>query len=98
MKVTIYTTPTCAYCAATKQYFKQNNVAYSEKNVAFDEKARDEMVEKSGQIGVPVIVVSKGNEEHVIVGWDKSALDDVLEIGSHAVTHVGVKPKSSKKK
>ena len=96
MKVTIYTTPTCAYCAATKQYFKQNNVKYTETDVASDEKARDVMVKKSGQRGVPVIII-KNTEEHVIIGYDKSALDDVLGIGSHAVTQIKITSKKTKK-
>ncbi len=96
MKIIIYTTPTCVYCKATKEYFKQNNVKYSEKDVSVDEKARDEMVEKSGQVGVPVIVVSNSQED-MIIGFNKKALDEVLGLGGHAVTKVEAKMKKSKK-
>ncbi|HIJ98449.1 TPA: glutathione S-transferase N-terminal domain-containing protein [archaeon] len=96
MKVIIYTTPTCVYCRATKEYFKQNNIKYTEKDVVSDLKARDVMVNKSGQRGVPVIVITD-SEEHVIIGWNKSALDEVLGIGSHAVTQIKPKKKSKRK-
>ncbi|MCH7828323.1 glutaredoxin family protein [Patescibacteria group bacterium] len=74
--VTIYTTPTCVYCRAAKEFFKENNVEYEEKNVAEDEQARDAMVEKSGQLGVPVIDV-KGN---IVVGFDEKKLSELLGV------------------
>ena len=74
--VTIYTTPTCVYCKAAKEFFKENNVEYEEKNVAEDEQARDAMVEKSGQLGVPVIDV-KGN---IVVGFDEKKLSELLGV------------------
>lgn len=74
--VTIYTTPTCVYCKATKDFFKEHNVEYVEKNVAEDEQARDYMVEKSGQMGVPVIDI-KGN---IVIGFDEAKLSELLEI------------------
>lgn len=75
-KVTIYTTPTCHYCHAAKEFFKENNVEYSEKNVAEDIEARQEMIEKSGQLGVPVIDV----EGDVVVGFNRDALGEMLGI------------------
>ena len=75
-KVTIYTTPTCVYCKMTKEFFKEHNVAYEEKDVSTDEKARDEMVEKSGQLGVPVIDINS----QVIVGFDKEKLSELLKL------------------
>ncbi len=74
--VTIYTTPTCIYCRMAKAFFGQHNVAYTEKNVATDIAARSEMVEKSGQLGVPVIDVGG----HVIVGFDKETLEHLLNV------------------
>ena len=56
-KITIYTTPTCAYCKMTKAFFKDNGVAYEEKDVTVDDKAREEMIKKSGSMAVPVIDV-----------------------------------------
>lgn len=75
-QVTIYTTPTCSYCKMAKAFFKENNVQYEEKNVVEDEKAREEMVEKSGQLAVPVIDVD-GN---IIVGFDKARLSELLGV------------------
>jgi len=60
-KVTIYTTPTCAYCRAAKEYFKTHNIAYVEKDVTQDLAAQQEMIQKSGQLGVPVIDVELKN-------------------------------------
>lgn len=74
--VIIYSTPTCVYCKAAKDFFKEHNVEYVEKNVAEDEQARDDMVEKSGQMGVPVIDI-KGN---IVVGFDEKKLTELLEI------------------
>lgn len=76
--VTIYTTPTCVYCNMAKQFFKENNIAYVEKDVAQDSKAADEAIEKSGQMAVPVIVVENEGKEEVIVGFDKEKLAMLL--------------------
>lgn len=73
-KVTIYSTPTCVYCKMAKEFFKKNNVAYEEHNVASDMKAREEMVEKSQQLGVPVIEV----DDNIIIGFDQRTLEDLL--------------------
>jgi len=59
-----------------KEFFKKNNIAYEEFNVAEDEKAREEMVDKSHQLGVPVIGV--GGE--IIVGFDRGALEKALKL------------------
>ena len=75
-KVTIFTTPTCAYCKMTKQFFKNNNVQYEEKDVATDTSAREEMIKKSGQFGVPVIDI----DGKIIIGFDQSKLKEALEI------------------
>ena len=75
-KVTIYTTPTCVYCKMAKAFFREHNVEYSEKNVATDEAARNEMVEKSGQLGVPVIDI----DGEIIVGFDKPKLSELLNV------------------
>ena len=75
-KVTIYTTPTCVYCKMAKGFFKQNNIEYTEKDVAEDDAARQESIQKSGQMGVPVIDVD-GN---IMVGFDKSKLSELLNI------------------
>lgn len=73
-EVTIYTTSTCVYCKMAKEYFKENNVQYKEIDVGSDQKAAQEMVEKSGQLGVPVIDI----DGHVIVGFDQPKVKAAL--------------------
>ena len=75
-KVTIYTTPTCMYCKAAKEFFKENNVSYEEFDVAADAEKRDEMIKKSGQMGVPVIYV----DNEMVVGFNKERLSELLGI------------------
>ena len=75
-KVTIYSTPTCHFCQMAKEFFKDNNVEYTDYNVAEDIEKRQEMVEKSGQMGVPVISI----DEQVIVGFDENKLKETLSI------------------
>ena len=75
-KVKIYTTSTCPWCMKTKEFFKENNVKYEEANVGTDEAARNEMFQKSGQLGVPVTDVNGT----IIVGYDKGALKKALGI------------------
>lgn len=73
-KVTIYTTPSCVYCKMAKEFFSKNSVEYQEKNVATDAEARDAMIQKSGQMGVPVIEV----DGKIIIGFDQSRLKEAL--------------------
>jgi len=75
-KITIYTTPTCAYCKMTKAFFKENNVRYEEKDVLENMAAQEEMVGKSHQLGVPVIDI----DGQIIVGFDKKGLSRLLKI------------------
>ena len=75
-KISIYTTPTCMYCRAAKEFFKENNVAYEEFDVATDAEKRDEMIKKSGQMGVPVIYVG----DEMVVGFNKEKLSQLLGV------------------
>lgn len=75
-KVQIYSTPTCSYCHMAKDFFKKNNVNYEDFNVATDLEKRKEMVEKSEQMGVPVILI----DEEIIVGFDKAKISELLGI------------------
>ncbi len=77
-QVTIYTTPTCHFCQMTKQFFKENNVKYAEKDVSVNHEAAHEMVHKSGQMGVPVISVVSDSGEEIIVGFDRPRLETML--------------------
>jgi len=72
--VIIYSTPSCHFCHMAKDFFKDNNVAYTDYNVAADQEKRREMMEKSGQLGVPVILI--GNE--LIVGFDRPRIAKAL--------------------
>ena len=71
--VTIYTSNSCSYCVAAKDYLKEKGVEYSEKNIQTDATARKELMQK-GHMGVPVIIVD-GEE---IVGFDKARLEELL--------------------
>ncbi|MCR4306879.1 MAG: glutaredoxin family protein [Candidatus Yonathbacteria bacterium] len=75
-KVAIYSTPTCSYCRAAKEFFDENKIAYTEYNVASDAEKRSEMIEKSGQMGVPVIAIN----DELVVGFDKDKLSELLEL------------------
>lgn len=78
--VTIYTTPTCGFCRMTKEFFREHNVAYTEKDVAADYDAADEMIQKSGQMGVPVTIIEGDGQEELIVGFDRRRLAETLGI------------------
>ena len=73
-KVEIYSTPSCHFCHLAKDFFKENNVAYTEYDVASNLEKRREMVEKSGQMGVPVIVIG----EELTVGFNKPKVAEML--------------------
>jgi glutaredoxin 3 len=73
-KVTVYSTPTCHFCHMAKDYFKENNVAFEDFDVSMDLGKRKEMVDKTGQMGVPVILI----DNNVIVGFNKPKIADLL--------------------
>ena len=75
-KVTIYSTPTCHFCNMAKDYFKENNVQYETFDVSTDADKRKEMMDKSGQLGVPVILV----DDQVVVGFNRPKLAQLLDI------------------
>lgn len=72
--VTIYSTPVCHFCHAAKEFFKENNVAYTEHDVAADTEKRQEMIDMTGQMGVPVIRIG----DDVIIGYDEPKLKELL--------------------
>lgn len=76
MDVTIYSTPVCHFCHAAKDFFKANNVEYTEHDVAADADKRTEMVEMTGQMGVPVIKIG----DDVIIGFDEPKLKELLSL------------------
>ncbi|MDO8676737.1 MAG: glutaredoxin family protein [Candidatus Azambacteria bacterium] len=75
-KISIYTTPSCVYCKMTKEFFKEHDIAYEEKDVSSDDKAREEMIAKSDQMGVPVIDI----DGQITIGFDKERLLELLKI------------------
>lgn len=75
-KVEIYSTPSCHFCQAAKAFMKEKDVKYTEYNVAEDQDKRQEMIEKSGQMGVPVIYV----DGEMMVGYDEGKLSEMLEL------------------
>ena len=72
--VTIYSTPSCHFCHMAKDYFNENNIAYTEYDVAADLEKRKEMVDKSGQMGVPVIIIG----DELTVGFDQHKIAAML--------------------
>jgi len=79
-KVTIYTTPVCPYCTLTKEFFKEHGIDYTEIDVSADQEAAREMIKKSGQMGVPVIIVEKDGEENIVIGFAREKLSELLGI------------------
>ncbi|MDQ0274994.1 glutaredoxin-like YruB-family protein [Peptoniphilus koenoeneniae] len=73
-KVKVYTSNTCPYCTMAKEYLKDRNIEFEEKNVQTDKEARSELM-NMGYTGVPVIIID-GQE---IVGFDKAKLDEILD-------------------
>ncbi|ERT58825.1 glutaredoxin family protein [Peptoniphilus sp. BV3C26] len=73
-KVKVYTSNTCPYCTMAKEYLKDRNIEFEEKNVQTDKEARSELM-NMGYTGVPVIIID-GQE---IVGFDKAKLDTILD-------------------
>lgn len=74
--VTIYSTPTCHFCHMAKDFFTANSIVYTEYDVASNLEKRKEMMEKSGQMGVPVIVIG----DDLIVGFDQAKISQLLGV------------------
>ena len=75
-KIIINSTPYCSYCKMAKEYFKSKNIEYQEYDVMSDVAKREEMVKKSGQLGVPVIDI----DGKIVMGFDKPKINEYLEI------------------
>ena len=75
-KVVIYSTPTCHYCNQAKEFFDDYNISYEVFNVQSDLEKRKEMMEKSGQMGVPVIII----DDEIVKGFDEEKLRELLDI------------------
>ena len=75
-KITIYSTPTCHFCHMTKDFLTEKGIPFTDYNVAADLEKRQEMVTRSGQMGVPVIFI----DDEMIIGFDKDKIVSTLGI------------------
>ncbi|TRZ83873.1 NrdH-redoxin [bacterium] len=75
-KVIVYSTPTCPYCVVAKNFLKEHSIEFEAKDVAIDEKAREEMIKKTGQMGVPVIDI----DGEIIINFDEGRIRKLLDI------------------
>ena len=73
-KVEIYSTPWCVYCKMAKEYFKKNNIDYTDYDVASDSVKRQEMLDKTHQMGVPVILI----DGKIVIGFDREKINELL--------------------
>jgi len=76
MTIKIYTTPLCPWCKKTKEFLNEHNIEYEEINVAGNHEAAHEMIEKSGQMGVPVLAI----DGEIIVGYDIKKIKKALKL------------------
>lgn len=74
--VTIYSTPFCHFCHLAKDFFTENKVKFTDYDVAADAKKRQEMIEITGQMGVPVIRIG----EDIVIGFDEVKLRELLDL------------------
>lgn len=74
--VKVFTTPACPYCYTLKEFLKENNINFEEIDVSQNEKARDEMIKKSGQMAAPVLDI----DGQIVVGFDKEKITKLLKI------------------
>lgn len=73
-RIVIYSTPTCPFCIRAKQFLKDNNIAFDDVDVSSNEEAGRVMIEKSGQMGVPVLDI----DSQIIVGFDREKIKNAL--------------------
>lgn len=75
MAVTVYTTPSCSFCNKVKKYLREHRITFKEHNIQKDKRRAEEMVKKSGQMGVPVLDV----HGKIIVGFDVPKIEKALK-------------------
>ncbi len=74
--IKVFTTPTCVYCVTLKDFFKKHKIEFEEIDVSVQEEGRREMIEKSGQFGVPVTEI----DDQIVVGFNKEKISQLLNI------------------
>lgn len=75
-KVIMFSTPTCSFCNVAKRYFRENGIRFTDVDVSRDQKAAIDMQKKTGQTGVPVILINN----RPIIGFDKNKINQLLNI------------------
>ena len=75
-KVRVFSTSSCPYCVTLKEFLKENNIEFEDIDVAQDAEAREEMIKKSGQMGVPVVEI----DDEIVVGFDREKICQILDI------------------
>lgn len=76
LKIKVYSTNSCPYCFTLKEFLKENNIKFEEVDVFENKEAAKEMIEKSGQMGVPVVEI----DGEIVVGFDKEKISELLGI------------------
>lgn len=74
--VTIYSTPTCHFCHAAKEFFKEHNIAFTDHDVSGNPQKAQEMMDRSGQMGVPVIFI----DNEMVIGFDQPRIKKLLNL------------------
>ncbi len=72
--VVVYSTPTCPYCKMVKEYLSQKGIAYTEHDLSKDYDKAREMVQKTGQMGVPVVIIN----DNAVIGFNRAKIDELL--------------------
>ncbi|GJQ63807.1 MAG: NrdH-redoxin [Melioribacteraceae bacterium] len=75
-KVIMFSTPTCSFCNTAKRYFKEKKIRFKDIDVSRDMSAAKDMQRRTGQTGVPVILINN----RPVVGFDKNKIDRMLNI------------------
>lgn len=96
MEIKVYSTPTCFWCQKIKEWLKKNKISYQDLNIIESDTYRDEMIEKSSQMAVPVTIIKEGDKEDVVVGFDEPRLSQLL-VKEKVKEKVPTKEKKKKK-
>ncbi len=75
-KIRIFTTPACPYCFTLMEFFKERNIEFEEIDVSQDEKARQEMIEKSGKMEAPILEI----DSEIVIGFDRKKIEELLNL------------------
>ena len=78
-EVEVYTAPGCQFCAAVKRFLEEHGIDYTEYDVAEDPRKAEEMIERSGQMGVPVIEI----DGEIVIGFDRPRLEELLSLDGY---------------